>query len=252
MRYIWDQYESYFGLKRARMSVRLMMKAIRPWLQRWDITTLPRVHDFIANSKNVQERIKRLYHRESDVIYPPVDVEFYSKNSPQVREDFYLIVSALAPYKRVDIAIEAFRQMNKRLVIVGEGQESQALRRLAGPKTEFLGWRSNEELRSYYQLARALIFPGEEDFGIVPVEAMAAGCPVIALAKGGALETVQEGKTGLFFNQPSVESLVETIQRFEKLSLDANAIQQHAATFSRARCREAFRSYFVEYQREMS
>ncbi len=256
MRYIWDQYDSYFGPGRASLPVRLVMQVLRPFLQKWDLATLPRVHEFIANSENVSERIKRIYWRNSVVIYPPVDYEFYSKDvrSPtsdvgrRTSDGFYLIVSALAPYKNVDVALEAFRRLGKRLVIIGEGQESQKLKHSAGPHIEFLGWRANEELRSYYQSARALVFPGEEDFGIVPVEAMAAGCPVIALGKGGALETVIEGKTGVFFETPTPESLTNAIRRFETMRFDPGAISKHANMFSRARCREALRSYFVEYQ----
>ena len=174
------------------------------------MATVPRVHQFIANSQNVRERIKRLYHRDADVIYPPADVDFYGQagNRTQPKaEPFYLIVSALAPYKRVDVAIEAFQRLGKKLVIIGDGQESRRLRQARGPLVEFRGWLSHEELRAHYQTCRALIFPGEEDFGIVPVEAMAAGCPVIALKKGGALETVQENKTGVFFDEPTAESL---------------------------------------------
>jgi glycosyltransferase involved in cell wall biosynthesis len=227
---------------------------LRPRLQTWDLQTLPRVHEFIANSKNVQERIKRIYQRESTVIYPPTDVDFYAAPSSNLRPDegFYLIVSALAPYKKVEIALEAFRRMNKRLVIIGEGQESQSLKRLAGPQTTFLGWLSNDELRSYYQTARALIFPGEEDFGIVPVEAMAAGCPIIALRRGGALETVVENKTGLFFDEATPKHLAEAVARFEQIPFNSSVIREHARIFNRARCEDAFRSYFIEYKSEMS
>ena len=253
MRYIWDQYDSYFGPGRASVPVRFGMRTLRPFLQKWDLATLSRVHHFIANSENVRERIRRLYHREASVIYPPADVEFYSQGRADRNTDpFYLIVSALAPYKRVEVALEAFRRLGKKLVIIGEGQESRVLRQKAGEHVQFLGWRSNEELRTYYQTARALIFPGEEDFGIVPVEAMAVGCPVIAFKKGGALETVVENKTGIFFDSSTAESLAEAVRRFESMRFDTAAIKEHARDFSRARCREAFRSYFVEYQDEMS
>src|SRR5207249_4227534 len=167
-------------------------------------------------------------------------------------EPFYLVVSALAPYKRVDIAIEAFRRLGKKLVVIGEGQDGKALRQGAGPNVEFRGWLSDEELRSHYQACRALIFPGEEDFGIVPVEAMAAGCPVIALLKGGALETVREDVTGVFFNEPTPEDLMGAIARFEKLTFNPARIRRHAQTFSRQRCQEALRSFFIEYRDQMS
>src|SRR5258706_2637007 len=250
MLYIWVQFESFFGPGRAALPIRAVMSSLRPFLQKWDLVTVPRVHQFIANSKNVQERIKRIYGRDSGLIYPPADVDFFQRPTSNVSrstldvesktlDEYYLVVSALAPYKRVDVAIEACAQLGKKLVVIGEGQESQRLKRAAGPKTEFLGWRSNEELRSYYQSARALLFPGEEDFGIVPLEAMAAGCPVIALKKGGTLETVVENKTGIFFDSPTAESLAQAIRRFESMRLGAAAIQEHAQMFSRARCREA-------------
>ena len=141
------------------------MTYLRPRLQRWDLATLPRVHDFIANSENVRGRIQRLYKRDSKVIYPPVDYDFYSTPSlhplPEEREPFYLIVSALAPYKRVDIAIEAFRRMKKKLVVIGEGQEGRRLRESAGPRIEFRGWLTNAELRAYYQKCRGLLFPAK-------------------------------------------------------------------------------------------
>jgi glycosyltransferase involved in cell wall biosynthesis len=253
MRYIWDQYDSYFGPGRTAFPIRWIMNTLRPFLQRWDLATLPRVHQFIANSKNVQERIARIYHRESSVIYPPADVDFYSQEKPdRIGEPYYLMVTALAPYKRVELALGAVQRLGKKLVIIGEGQESRSLRRQAGPHVQFLGWCSAEQLRTYYQNARALLFPGEEDFGIVPVEAMAAGCPVIALRKGGALETVIEHKTGVFFDQPTVDALVEAIERFEKLTFHPNEIRSQAQRFSRQHCVDALRATFVEYESEMS
>jgi glycosyltransferase involved in cell wall biosynthesis len=258
MRYIWDQYDAYFAPGRASLPVRWIMAALRPHLQRWDVETVPRVHEFIANSENVRARIRRIYHRDASVIYPPVDVDFYSVRASRsdagrrTSDDFYLIVSALAPYKRVDIALEAFRRMNKKLIIIGEGQESRALKETCGPLAEFRGWLSDAELRSYYQRCRALLFPGEEDFGIVPLEAMAAGCPVIAYRKGGALETIAENRTGVFFDNQAPQSIVEAVQRFERMPFDAAAISAHAERFSRRHCEAAFRSYFLEYAPEMS
>ncbi|MFA5974884.1 MAG: glycosyltransferase [Elusimicrobiota bacterium] len=255
MRYIWDQFEEYFGPGRSSILTRGLMHLLRQPLQQWDLRTVPRVHTFIANSQNVRERIQRIYHRDSQVIYPPVDHAFFSQgieNVPKPVEPFYLIVSALAPYKRIDLAIETFKQSGKKLVIIGEGQESAALQNQATPNIQFLGWMSNDALRSHYQQARALIFPGEEDFGIVPLEAMSAGCPVIAFRKGGALETVAEKKTGLFFDRQTSRDLMTAIESFEQTSLDRNAIRSHAERFSRDRCEQAFRSLFIEYRAEMS
>lgn len=221
------------------------MKMVRPFLQKWDRENAKRVHDFLANSKHVQERIARLYGRTSIVVYPPADVDFFSTHSRlKTREDFYLVVSALAPYKRLDLAIDACRAMNRRLVIIGEGQESASLRARAGEQTEFLGWCSRETMRDYFQRAQALLFPGEEDFGIVPVEAQAAGCPVIAYRKGGALETVHEGKTGLFFDTQTVDSLQAAMRESERHAWNRSDLEANAARFSRSTCLSAFHSIF--------
>ncbi|HVO33312.1 MAG TPA: glycosyltransferase [Elusimicrobiota bacterium] len=256
MRYIWDQFDAYFGPGRTTWAARLAMRTLRPRLQRWDVATASRVHQFIANSRNVEERIQRIYGRSSTVIYPPVDVDFYSAppsaKPPSPEEPFFLMVGAFAPYKRLDLALECFRQLGLRLVMIGDGQESSKLRRYAGNRIEFLGCQSKEIIRDYYHRAESLVFPGEEDFGMVPVEAMAAGCPVIAYGKGGALETVVEGRSGVFFNEQSVRSLSEAVQRFGAQRWDRDAIQRQAASFSRRRTEEAFRSLFVEYREEMS
>lgn len=255
MRYIWDQFEDYFGPRQASGAVRFAMNAFRPYLQQWDVESSSRVDEFIANSENVRGRIRRIYQRDSCVIYPPVDFDFYStrvETMPAQREPFYLIVSALAPYKKIDMAIEAFNKMRKKLLIVGEGQDSAKLKTLGNSSIEFLGWHTDEKLRSFYQQAQALIFPGEEDFGIVPLEAMASGCPVIAYAKGGALETVIDNKTGIFFSNPSVNDLISAVQRFEQRTFDPAAIKTHAQRFGRQHCEDQFRRAFVEYRNEMS
>jgi glycosyltransferase involved in cell wall biosynthesis len=255
MRYIWDQYDQYFAPGRASRVVRAAMALLRPSLQRWDLKTLPRVSHFLANSENVRGRIQRLYHRDAQVIYPPVDYDFYAAEpvfNAAEKSDFYLVVSALAPYKRIDLAVEACRRLKKKLVVIGDGQESRALRALAGPDVQFLGWRSGLELRDYYRRAKGLLFPGEEDFGIVPLEAMAAGCPVLAFGKGGALETVVHGETGFFFQDLTVESLAAAIALNEKAPLDPLMARKRAEQFSRVHCERAFRALFVEYKGEMS
>ncbi len=256
MRYIWDQYDDYFGPGRSSLVARAAMRIMRASLQRWDIASLPRVHQFLANSQNVRQRIERIYHRESAVIYPPVDVDFFSQRPAAVDSEspppFYLIVSALAPYKHIDLAIHAFNRWKKRLLIIGDGPEYDRLRHLAGPHIHFLGWVDSEQLRWHYSRCQALIFPGEEDFGIVPLEAMAAGRPVVAFRKGGALETVVEGKTGIFFDRLSEDDLLVALQRLEAVRFRPGDIQQHARQFSRQRCLEQFRQTFVEYLPEMS
>jgi len=235
MRYIWDQYEQYFGKDRASLPVRLAMGMVRGYLQRWDVETAKGVRHFIANSENVRERIQRIYERDASVIYPPVDC---GKFSVSMHDDgYYLVVSALVPYKRIDIAIEAFNRLGERLIIVGTGSEEKKLRPMAKKNIEFTGWAGDDALQNYYGNCRALIFPGEEDFGIVPVEAMACGKPVIAFGKGGAVETVVEGKTGLFFHEQKAESLEQKIKEFGGMRFDAAAIRTHAETFSKERFR---------------
>jgi len=247
MRYVWDQYDQYFGVGRASVPVRTAMRLIRPYLQRWDVQTASRVHHFYANSHNVQERIQRIYRRSSEVIYPPVDTDFFSpSDQPTPREDYYLIVSAMAPYKRLDLALEACRRMDRRVVVIGEGQDREMLQRFAGSKAEFLGWTSREVMRDHFRTARALLFPGEEDFGIVPLEAQAMGCPVIAFASGGALETVKEGETGVFFPQQTADSLIQAMQKLENTAWDTKTLQTHARRFSREACRSAFQAGFTK------
>jgi glycosyltransferase involved in cell wall biosynthesis len=251
MRYVWDQYDQYFGPGRAGLLTRTVMGMVRPALQRWDLRSNARVHHFIANSENVAERIRRIYQRDAVVIYPPVDFDFYSalplNRQPEPSEPYYLIVSALAPYKRVDLAIEAFNDSGRKLLIVGEGQENRTLRRLARSDVQFLGWLERERMREFYSRCQALIFPGEEDFGIVPLEAMAAGRPVIAYRKGGALETVIEGVTGCFFDSQTLNALNAAIAQSAQIAWDPTAIRRHAAGFSRQRCVERLRRVFIEY-----
>jgi glycosyltransferase involved in cell wall biosynthesis len=241
MRYVWDQYSDYFGPGRASAPVRGAMAVLAPALRRWDVKTAGGVTRFIANSNNVRDRIRRFYGRDADVVYPPVDTDRFAL-SPEAPEDFYLMVTAFAPYKRVDVAIQAFRRMNKRLVLVGGGQEERRLKALAGTRTEFKGWAPAERLAEFYARCRALVFPGEEDFGIVPVEAMASGRPVIAYGRGGALETVKEGETGVFFHAQTPDSLTEAVRRFESMRFDPARIRAHALRFGKQRFRNEMES----------
>ena len=220
------------------------MNLLRPALQDWDIKSSARVHHFIADSRHVEARIRRHYGRPSAVIYPPADTEFYRPAPGEgPREDFYLIVSALAPYKRIELAVDAFNLSGRKLKIIGTGQSRPALRALAGPNIEFLGWRSDEDILSAYRSCRALIFPGIEDFGIVPVEAMACGTPVVAFREGGALETVVEGVTGLFFSEPSAQSLEEAVKAFERGKWDREIIRKQALLFSKGTFIQEISSY---------
>jgi glycosyltransferase involved in cell wall biosynthesis len=245
MRYIWDQYADYFSPRRSSLMVRTAVSLCVNGLRRWDVTTAERVTHFIANSRNVQERIRRIYGREAAVIYPPVDVEAFQLS--RKHEGYYLIVSALVPYKRIDIAVEAFTRAGEGLLVVGSGQEERKLRSMAGPSVKFLGWVGEAELRSVYEGSRGLIFPGLEDFGIVPVEAMACGKPVLAFNGGGARETVVEGETGTFFAEQSPESLLEALERFRRMPFDPERIRRHALTFSKERFTREMGEFFARY-----
>jgi glycosyltransferase involved in cell wall biosynthesis len=266
MRYVWDQYDAYFGPGRAAWSVRSAMRLVRPWLQRQDVLTSRSVHYFIANSRHVAARIRAYYDRDASVIHPPVDVEAFAMST---RDDgYYLMVTALVPYKRVDLAIEAFNRLKLHLRIIGSGQDEKRLRELAGPTVKLLGWRSDVEVREAYAGCRALIFPGEEDFGIVPVEAMASGKPVIAYAKGGALETVvaldrqtcqgmqselrSTAPTGVFFREQTPHSLIEAVRRFEteRNRFDPGQIRAHAESFNRQRFKDDMRRFVLEKHAE--
>lgn len=220
MRYIWDMYPIYF--KKANIYVRIIMKILRKYLQKWDLKSSTRVNYFIANSENVRKRIQKHYNRESKVIYPPVDTDFFvPSNSRFKSKSYYLIVSAFAPYKKIDLAIEAFNYLRYPLKIIGVGQEEKRLRKIAKKNIEFLGWVSKEELREHYQNCKALIFPGEEDFGIVAVEAQACGTPVIAYGKGGITETVipiqdhSDSPTGVFFYEQTPLALIEAVKNLK-------------------------------------
>jgi len=242
MRYVWDQYDQYWAPGLAPAWVRAAMAIAAPYLRRWDVATASRVSHFAANSENVAHRIRRHYGRDAEVIYPPVDTAAF-RPDPSARGDYFLVVSAFAPYKRVDIAVEAFNRIGYPLRVVGSGPMESRLRAMAGPNVTLLGRRDRAELASLYAGCRALIFPGEEDFGIVPVEAMASGRPVIALGRGGALETVvapgdAAGRppTGVFFSDQSAEGLLEGIALFEKheAAFDPVRIREHSLAFDRA------------------
>ena len=212
-------------------------------LKAWDLQSNRGVDNFVAISRTVQQRIQRVYGCRSVVIYPSVDLEFF-RAADAVREEFYLIVSALVPQKRIDLAVEAFNRTGKPLWIVGTGPLWRHLRRKARSNIHFLGGLSDEEVRQLYSRARALIFPGSEDFGLVPVEAQACGCPVVAYGEGGATETVVEGETGLFFPEATPESLGKTLCLFERTRFADEKVVKNARRFDRARFRSEWRHYF--------
>lgn len=223
------------------------MSAVAPALRRWDVRTAASPHHFVAISENVRERIRRIYGRTSDLIYPPVDTSRFSAGA---RDDgYFLIVSALVPYKRVDLAVEAFNRIGERLIVVGSGPEEARLRALAGSTIELAGWKSEAEVSEYYARCRGVVFPGEEDFGIVPVEAMACGKAVIAYARGGALETVLDTpgvRTGILFRDQTVDSLLEAIGRFRTTEFDPAALRTFALTFDRELYKSRMREYVLK------
>lgn len=231
MRYVWDKYDDYFGRGKKTLASKLM-PYFRKSLQKWDVESAARVSHFLTSSNYVRSRIREHYEREAQVIPAPVDYERFSQieRSP---EDFYLVVSALEPYKRVDVALSAFKQSGLPLKIAGTGSLAEELKAAAGDRTELLGWVSDRELASLYSRARAVIFPSDEDFGIVPLEAAAAGCPVIAFGQGGALETISDGKTGIFFDAQTAQSLIEAVKRFETMTFDSEVLREHAKGFDR-------------------
>jgi glycosyltransferase involved in cell wall biosynthesis len=224
IRYVWAvnaDYDQRMGLSGWAL------KAIRPFLRAWDRRTACRVDQFVAISDCIARRIRMAYRRSSRIVYPPVDVDFYRPDPTIPREDFYLVVSALAPYKKVDQAVEAFSHLpDKQLKVVGTGQMMHGIRQMAGPNVELLGWQSNEAIRDLLRRCRGLLFTPLEDFGIVPLEATSCGAPVIAYGRGGALETVRgvqtgaENPTGLHYTPQTAQGLAEAIRTFEKLDVD--------------------------------
>lgn len=247
MRYAWGFFDDYFGGK--NLPAKWLIKSWMKRLRKWDVESSAGVDHFIAISQHIRKRIASYYHRDSEVIYPPVDTHFYTPDHRVEREDFYLIVSALVPYKKVSLAISAAKKAHKKLVVIGDGPEKARLEKTAGSSVTFLGWQPDEVLRDHYRRAKALLFPGEEDFGIVPVEAQACGLPVIAYGVGGATETVLSGETGVFFGELKETSLVQAIRTFEGRAWDPEPIRRNAVRFSRERFIMEIKSFI---QRKMS
>jgi glycosyltransferase involved in cell wall biosynthesis len=251
MRYAWDLMDAYtkdlFPLK--KMVSRWALKRLR----KWDVASAPRVDHFIANSQFVAERIKRIYGRESTVIYPPVSTHLFELASK--REEFYITCSRLVPYKKVDLLIEAFAHLpTKKLIVIGDGPEFGRLKKKASSNVELLGYQPLSFIQQILPRAKAFLFAAEEDFGIAPVEAQAAGVPVIAFARGGALETVEEGETGLFFGEQTPASLIAAIRDFEKKEgqFDRVRIKAKAERFSLARFNREFKEFVSQKMKEKS
>lgn len=238
MRYVWDMYHEYFPPQ--GFVNRWVLPFAANYLRMWDAAAAPRVDAHVCNSAFVGQRIQRYYGRSSTVVHPPCISDSHKVPADERREDFYLIVSAFAPYKRIELALEAFRGWGRRLLVVGSGQEEKRLRRYEVDNVRFLGNLSREGIVTLYRTARGLIFPGREDFGIVPVEAQSYGCPVVAYGAGGALETVVADRTGVFFTEQTVDALREAVLKNEKLRYKREDFQNSVARFTDARFRQGF------------
>lgn len=230
MRYLYDQYDVYFGPSAPAVN-RWGMKLVKKHLTDWDLKSNDNVDFFVSNSHFVSDRVQRLYGRSSDVVHPFVDLKDF-RGISESKKDFYVMVTAFAPNKRVDLAIDTFNQLKKPLKIIGTGQQESYLRSIAGPTIEFLGSVGRQEVVNTLAKARALVFPGVEDFGITPLEALAAGTPVIAFDQGGVLETLDH-TTAQFFSEPTTESLKAAVQHFESKSFESDVLKARASEFSK-------------------
>jgi len=231
MRYLWNMFHDY--RRQSGLLTRWAMPPLAHYLRVWDTVSASRVDHYVANSQSVAGRIRRYYGRDAEVVWPPVDVEAFAPIGAEERGDYMLMVGELVAYKRPELAVEAFNRMRRKLVVIGGGEMLDRIRRLAGPTVTVLGPAPFAELRHHYAHCQALIFPGEEDFGIVPVEAMASGRPVIAYGRGGATETVVPGVSGVLFDEQSVEALIEAVEGFHDADFNPLATVAHARNFSR-------------------
>lgn len=228
MRYAWEFFGEYTEDMKPlkRKIIGLLMSYIRIW----DAISANRVDYFIANSNNVAKRIWKHYRRKATVIYPPIDTEYFTPGRED--GDFYLCVSRLVKYKRIDLAVQACNRLKASLVVIGQGAEYERLKKMAGATLKILGRQPDDVIREYYRRCKAFIFPGEEDFGMTPLEAQACGRPVIAYGKGGALETVIDGKTGIFFEEQTVESLIQGMKKLDGIKIEKSACRENAERFS--------------------
>jgi glycosyltransferase involved in cell wall biosynthesis len=231
-RYVW-QFESYIAREKIGSAVEMVLRPIIASLKRWDYAAAQRVDHFIAISSDIQERIKQFYNRDSVIIYPPVDTERFAAARTDEVEDYYLIVSRLIPYKQIDLAVQAATRLGVKLKISGRGRDLERLKAMAGETVEFLGYVPDDALPDLIARCKAFLFPGLEDFGITPVQAQAAGRPVIAFGGGGAMDTVIPGETGEHFYQMTVDSLIDVMANFNASRYSPDVLQRHAAQFDR-------------------
>ena len=243
MRYIWDLYQEYLRYEYINPLTRTILPLWARRMRRWDIKTSGNVKHYIAISETVSKRIKDYYQKESTVIHPPCDIDFFKPDGSSVQEDYYLTVCRLKAYKRIDILIDAFNQSQLPLKIVGTGPELKRLKQKANKNIEFLGWVCNEELLGYYQSCKAFVFAGCEDFGLALVEAQACGKPVIVYRRGGASEIVVEGKTGIFFHKQTPEALIQAINRFQDVRFDTDYIRESVLRFGKDKFKIALHNF---------
>ncbi|NPA60463.1 MAG: glycosyltransferase family 4 protein [Epsilonproteobacteria bacterium] len=242
IRYAWDLYDEYTS--NLSQPKKFLVEKSLQYIRKWDLDTVSRVDYFLANSKFVQERIARTYEREATVIYPPVDIEKFTLC--EEKEDFYLSASRLVPYKKTKLIVEAFNAMpDKKLVVIGSGEEYESIKKIANANVEVLGYQEDAVLLEYMQKARAFVYAAVEDFGIVPVEAMACGTPVVALGVGGTKESVSEGISGVHFLKQTKESIIEAIAKFESMNFDAKTISKYAQKFSKKEFQQKFEDFVL-------
>ena len=244
MRWVWN-YHAYVDRERLGWMARMVLPAAISQLRAWDVATAQNVDRFLAISRTVSSRVRKFYRRDSTVIYPPVNCDAFALPPARV-EDYYLVVARLMPYKRIDLAVDAFTRLGIPLKVVGRGRDESELRARAGRNVEFVGNISDTELKQLYAHCRGYVFPGEEDFGIAPLEANASGRPVIAYAGGGALDTVVDGQTGVLFERQQVDCLIGAIRRAEDTAWDSTELRRHARTFDR----QVFRDQLLAFVRE--
>lgn len=252
MRYAWEMYYTYFSGNQINPLLRWSIPFFMNYLRSWDEKSADRVDHYAAISENVRRRIRKHYRRDSEVIYPPADTDYFELSKKE--GEYFLVASALVPYKRIDLAVCAFNQLKVPLIVIGEGSEKKRLMKMAGRNVKFLDWQPREELRRYYHGCRALIFPGEEDFGIVPVEAQACGKPVIALGRGGVTESVRGvypgqkitfSPTGIFFHEQTEQALIEAVRHFESVAFEPEIVRENALRFGKRVFKEKIKK-FVE------
>ncbi|TXD83948.1 glycosyltransferase family 4 protein [Subsaximicrobium wynnwilliamsii] len=250
MRYAWDLYHQYLEDSNLKKGLKgFYAKQVLHKMRQWDISTVNRVDFFVANSKYIARRIKKIYNRESTVIYPPVDVNRFTLQ--ETKKEYYLTVSRMVPYKKLKLIVETFNEMpNKKLIVLGDGPDYKHIKKIAKSNIELKGFMEADDLKVYMQEAKAFVFAAKEDFGIVPVEAQACGTPVIGYNAGGLRETVKDGETGVFFDSQTTEAIKAAVEKFESLTFDANTIRENALRFSTERFEREMKAFIETKYKE--